>query len=70
MKRKIVIEYWWECSRFKKIPKEYEEALKESAMSRITEMMQEGYTSGELCANIENGEDEFEFRGWWKVSQK
>ncbi|WP_163216443.1 hypothetical protein [Bacteroides sp. 224] len=38
------------------------EYLEQQAMSRIVEMIKDGYTSGELCESI----DENEFYGWWE----
>lgn len=53
MKQTITINYWWKCSKIKgKIPEPLRDALRENANDRITDMMKEGYVSGELCDNV------------------
>jgi uncharacterized protein YoaH (UPF0181 family) len=50
----------------------HQEALSESVMERITTMMREGFSSGELVETIrmsdEDGEDGVAYHGWWSVS--
>ena len=62
MEKKRTITYrWWNEAGVKP---EHEEALEETAWERVLEMTKEGYTSGELCANI--GDDDTEYTGWWE----
>lgn len=72
MKRKIEITYYWECEGLDEIPLALAEALEESAQERIASMVREGYTSGELCDNVnmdlvdkETPEDGWECSGGW-----
>lgn len=47
------------------------EALEESAMDRIIPMIREGFTSGELNADVrvsdEDGDDGISYTGYWNV---
>lgn len=53
MDRTITIKYWWQCPKLHgDIPKPLAEALEESAEDRITDMIKEGYHSGELLDNV------------------
>ena len=74
MKREIIISYNWSADDNRIIKFDHQEALEESAMNRIIEMMKEGYTSGELIDNIsmddEDGEDGVDYSGWWSVTTK
>ena len=50
MKRRIEIEYSWECKSFPfGIPEPLASALEGSAQERIFGQIQEGFNSGELC---------------------
>lgn len=64
---------WWTGEKEEPNP-DHAEALEESAMSRIMEMVQEGYTSGELIDNIKMSENDPEdgtpYRGWWSISDQ
>ena len=69
--RKITITYrWW--NDLDEINDDHVNALDESAMKRINEMMLDGYTSGELHDNIymhdTDPEEGIFYKGWWKVS--
>jgi len=74
MKREVVISYNWSAEDNGEIKPNHQEALEESAMARITEMMKEGYTSGELidCVRFgdEDGEDGIEYSGSWDITTK
>lgn len=77
MSRVLVIDYYWRCESFKKgIPPKLAEALEETAMDRIQEMMAEGYVSGELHDNVnldipkrKTPEDGWECSGWWNLKK-
>ncbi len=64
--RTISIRFWG----FKaKISSDLEDELLQEGVSRAGEMIQEGYSSGELnCLHVGNGKEE-EIRGWWEVSE-
>jgi len=77
MNVELKISYNWECDTGINIPTGHEEALKEDAMSRIFEMLKQGYASGELCTSIRYGkylvpeEDEYDglsYSGYWSIS--
>ena len=78
MKREVIISYNWEKRSDGKddgkISTKHQEALEETAMNRIIEMMKEGYTSGELFDNVsfgdEDGEDGIEYSGYWSINTK
>ena len=77
MQKQITIKYSWRCEKIKgEIPSNLAEALQESAEARIAEMMQEGYTSGELIDNVnmdipkrKTPEDGWECKGWWEAQE-
>jgi len=74
MKRSKVITYRWWRSNKQEIKPEHVEALEETADARITEMMKDGFTSGELNDNIhmtdDDPEDGIEYTGYWEVSTR
>jgi hypothetical protein len=74
MKREVTISYNWKRDDDGEIKPEHVEALEETAMNRIIDMMQEGYTSGELSDNIimtdEDGEDGISYSGLWSINTK
>jgi len=73
MERELKIKYVWnrvnENDDNVQVLKHHEEYLEESAMERITQMILQGYSAGELSDNIvvQDNEDETEYRGWWSV---
>ena len=72
MKHKVEITYEWWDERGNDVRKGHREALEKSAMSRIKEMMVEGYTAGDLQDTMyvtdEYGEYEVEYSGWWSMT--
>lgn len=74
MKRTIKISYEWWRSDGKRMRPEHREALEEMAEERIGEMMQEGYSSGQLTDNVHMDDndppDGVEYTGWWEVKKK
>jgi hypothetical protein len=79
IEREIKISYrWWKNinsdTESVEINSKHIEALEESAMDRITHMMSNGYTSGELVDNICMNEDDpetgIDYSGWWEVTKK
>lgn len=73
MKRELTISYNWSRDDGKEIKPDHVEALEESAMNRIQDMMGEGYTSGELSDNIIMDDDDgdgIEYSGWWGLTTK
>jgi hypothetical protein len=64
-KDKTTIDFsWWNSEKPQaKINKETMEFLSLSALNRIKEMTSRGYTSGELCEEIE----EVNYTGFWEV---
>ncbi len=67
----VAINYKWWRKNGKKIKPEHVEALDETAMTRISEMMNQGYVEGNLSDNIHmidsDPEDGVEYGGWWEV---
>lgn len=72
MERKITIKYrWWRDGEgHADVNREHVEALEEAARERISDMVKEGYTSGELCENINDGNNEEEYTGWWQLTEE
>ena len=74
MKHKVEITYEWWGEDGNEVKKEYRKALEDAAMSRVKEMMVEGYTSGELHSSLyiadETGECEVNYNGWWSLTTK
>jgi len=73
MKHTITITYRWWRDDGKRIKPAHQEALEEAATSRISEMMAQGFTSGELTDNIHmtnrDPEDGTAYSGWWEVTE-
>lgn len=78
IRRKVNISYNWTIDNGTSIPERHIEALEEDAMERITYMMKEGYTSGELCTSVRYGKDEvpeedeeegLNYSGWWHIEK-
>jgi glucose-6-phosphate dehydrogenase assembly protein OpcA len=72
MEKKITITYsWWNAERTP-IPNNVQEALEETAMDRIANQMNEGYTSGELNDNVKMNDndpkDGVEYQGFWGMT--
>lgn len=69
-KSTIHIEYNWHRSDGGDIPQSHIEALEESAKDRIFGMINDGFTSGELCDNItmvEEPDEGTDYSGYWFV---
>jgi hypothetical protein len=68
--KKTITWSWWTDDN--EIIPEHIPALEEAADNRITQAMEEGFTSGELNENIrmtdDDPEDGVPYRGAWKVS--
>jgi hypothetical protein len=61
---KIVITMDWHTEG--EVPKNIQGELQENAVERVTEMLSQGYRSGELCwQHNTTGEH---IRGWWSIS--
>lgn len=78
MKCELKISYWWKRSDGKRIKPEHKEALQESAMERITYMMNKNssyscYLQGKLCDNIHMTDRDppagVEYHGGWNVEK-
>ena len=75
MKKEIIITYeWWNDDRTE-IPVKHHEPLEEDAEERISAMVAEGYTSGELHTAIETphksgGIVNYDYTGWWSRTTK
>lgn len=65
LSRKIEITFNWWNNEIKELT-DYDiiEQLEAEAETRVREMRNEGYTSGELCAVI----DDIEYRGFWEYN--
>lgn len=72
-RRIIQIKYNWRKANETSISPEHIEALEESAFDRISAMMKEGCTSGELCDNVrmtdDDPEDGIAYTGWWELTK-
>jgi len=73
MKREIKISYWWKKSENNgEVLERHTDFLEESAQDRIFEMLNEGYTSGELFDNIsacdEDTQNGVDYYGAWEAS--
>lgn len=69
LERTVSISYRWWRDDGEVLP-HHENALDESAMSRIRSLMAEGFTSGELADNVHTAndpEDGVDYRGHWEV---
>ncbi|NMB83299.1 MAG: hypothetical protein GYA14_15935 [Ignavibacteria bacterium] len=63
MKRKIVITFSWWHDEAPNVESEHEERLESAAMERISQLLPDGYTSGELHEEIEG----IYYNGWWDM---
>lgn len=71
------ITFNWTCDQGIEIPEIHKESLKEDAVSRISQMITEGYYSGELCTSVRHGkenvpeedeDDGLSYSGWWSIT--
>lgn len=70
MERKMTISYNWLNEEGETPKQSHQEQLEEDALSRIFEMLKEGYTSGELVSyaySEESCEIEIGYHGHWSV---
>ncbi len=80
MKRTLIISYeWWDAGEpSKEISKDVIELLEKNAEERIDLQIKEGFTSGELFANIYKSDDDYydgddegeDYRGSWKLERR
>jgi hypothetical protein len=78
MEQEITINFkWWRTADKQPILDHHREALEESAIERIKQMWEQGYTSGDLHDNVymldedtEDGEDGIDYKGWWSLTTK
>ena len=70
MKKQITFNFWRDDQ--KPVQEEHEPFLMEAAIVRISELLREGYTSGQLIEQVvscdEDPEDGVEYSGWWEYS--
>ena len=71
------IKFNWKCDNLCEIPKEHEDALKEDAIERIFQLINEGYYRGVLNTTVrygqdivpdENEEEGLQYSGFWELS--
>lgn len=55
---------WWRADTHKEIPEKHREQLKDSARKRIDEIVDKGFSGGQLLDEIEG----IEYRGWWDLT--
>jgi hypothetical protein len=67
MERKMTIGYNWLNEEGETPTKSHQEQLEDDAVSRIFEMLREGYTSGELVSYAYSDEIEIGYYGHWSV---
>ena len=68
--RKLSLEYHWRLEADNPPREDHAEQLDEAAIARIFEMYPLGYKQGELCEIVVVDDTEFEFRGWWSVTEE
>lgn len=68
-KQTIITQNWWHSSK-KNVPVAHQETLEEEGIRRALEMMQEGYTSGELNYSgfFEVGSKVQVYHGHWEIT--
>jgi len=74
LEKTFTITYRWWRNSGEEVKPNHIEALEEAAMSRIQEMIAEGYNSGQLFDNIlmddNDGKDGVEYVGWWEQKEE
>ena len=70
IEKQQTITYRWWSDDIEKISSECSNNLEEHAVGRIYEMLQQGYTSGDLSMEYELDSKEIEFSGWWEITTK
>lgn len=60
------IVFWYNCDYEIKFTDEIKANLDSEVEERVKTMINDGYSSGELC--YYDGDLEIEFRGWWKIN--
>lgn len=66
IEREITIKYQWWNNKLQEINPMALEVLDKSAKERITYMMGEDFTSGELNEDIED----INYQGWWEMTTR
>ena len=62
MKKQIKLSYeWWNADHKTSIKEEHESTLEEIAEEHIVNMTAQGFTSGQLCDNVEG----VDYEGYW-----
>lgn len=76
MERELKINYHWKRvnASSEEVIEHHKEFLEETALEHITQMIMQGFRSGELTDNIhcEHDEDDHdgeEYQGWWSVEK-
>lgn len=68
-RKKTITFRWWRQGKEEIVPA-HMDALEETAMERIGEMITAGYSSGDLQDNIHmtdtDPEDGVDYKGWWE----
>ena len=60
--------YYWRIEGLSNLSTEQENKLKDDAFNRMNELINEGYTSGELVSSItDEQENEYDAYGWWSI---
>lgn len=71
--KEINIKYRWWNHDLESIDAWHVEALAEAALERISEMMADGFTNGDLNDNIRMDDTDpeygIEYNGWWEVKE-
>lgn len=76
MEETIEIVYHWKADDYIAIPEQHKEVLREDALERIYQQIQEGNVQGELNTSVrfgqdivpeEDEDDGINYSGWWKI---
>ena len=60
--------YYWRIEGLVNLTTEQENKLKDDALNRMSELINEGYTSGQLVSSItDEQENEYDAYGWWSI---
>ena len=71
-REEISMRWWSDTDLVKKVTTDEEEQLEQEARDRVKDMVDQGYTSGELVGTLvrNNGRTEISMSGWWEIKKE
>ncbi len=68
--RTIVIEWWKNGKELEEVDKQFANDLTEAGFEHANQMLNDGYSCGELNHTAYSNGQEVTFKGWWKFDDQ